>query len=167
MHAEDLGDATAPNAGAEGVSAGGQATKAIEDLRFDLLRSALYHDIRQTALLRLHKILTFVNIMLGSGAIAAFGAQFPLIGQFAGLAVATVGAAQLVFDFNGSARDHADLRRRYYSLLATAQRDTDPAAIAAEMTLIYADEPPLRDRVNRRAHNQAGESMFGDDFTRV
>jgi hypothetical protein len=146
---------------------GSTPSKAIEDLRFDLLRSALYHDMRQSGLLRAHRILLFLTILLGSGAIAAFGAEFPLIGQAAGVAVAVLGTASLVWDYGGVSKDHALLRQRFYALLSGLETGADVHTTKSEMTLIFADEPPVIYRVNQRAHNRAGESLFGDDFTKA
>ena len=167
MHAERMGNIGSAKTGAEGLPAGREATSPVEQLRFDLLRSALYHDQRQQALARWHKALMFLSILLGSSAIAAFGSQYPHVGQAAGLVVAIIGAAQLVFDFGGAARDHADLRRRFYALLSEAGPDCDVKVVTAQMTLAFADEPPIVPRVNRKAHNAAGTNMFGDDFTRA
>jgi len=161
-----------PNALAAGdinakrAAPGGAATE-IGQLRFDLLRSALYHDMRETKLKRLYRFLMFLNLLAGSGAIAAFGFQIPEIGQVAGLLVAAISSAQLVWDFAGAARDHADMRRRFYGLLAEAERPIEGSAvldIQAKMVLIYADEPPIVRKTNEIAHDQAGEALFGDNF---
>lgn len=143
-------------------------TTEIERLRFDVLYSALYHDSQQLRWQRAHRILLFITILLGSSAIAAFGAQYPLLGQTSGALVATISAAQLVWDFGSRARDHHDLKRRFYALLAETECEPcDIPEIRHRMTAIYADEPPINDKVRRAAHNQAGESLFGDDFERV
>ncbi|OIQ38090.1 MAG: hypothetical protein BM560_20090 [Roseobacter sp. MedPE-SWde] len=143
-------------------------TSKIGHLRFDLLYSALYHDGRQIYWLRIHRLCLFVTILLGSGAIAAFGAEYPVLGQFSGIAVALLSAAQLVWDFGSRARDHNDLRRRFYILLGETEDDRcNIPDIRRRMTVVYADEPPINERARKRAHNQAGESLFGDDFDQV
>lgn len=147
------------------LSSGRSAATPIEQLRFDLLRSALYHDMRETFLMRAHRLSLFAIVLLGSGAIAGFGAQYPLAGQVAGLLVAVISGAQLVWDFAGAAKDHDVLRRRFYELLADAgAKDADVSALTSLMTRIFADEPPVRHRTNRRAHNRAGKNMYGNDF---
>jgi hypothetical protein len=143
-------------------------TTAIGRLRFDLLYSALYHDRQETRWQRRHRAALFISVLLGSGAVAAFGAQFPVWGQIAGVAIATISAAQLVWDFGGRARDHRDLKGRFYALLAKAQTaDCDIAGLRGEAVALYADEPPIHNADRRAAHNQAGESLFGDDFDKV
>lgn len=166
---ETTNPASEASAGAGHAKPAAQSTPTtpIEALRFDLLQSAVYHDLRQTTLQRVHRTMLFVTILLGSSAIAAFGNHWPLIGQVSGIAIASIGAAQLVWDFAGAARDHADLKRRLYGLLSKLDEGSKLDDINAALALVYADEPPSIDRVSRRAHNRAGESLFGDDFTRV
>ncbi|GGG77803.1 hypothetical protein GCM10011415_28390 [Salipiger pallidus] len=148
---------------------GGAATE-VGTLKFDLLRSALYHDLRETKLKRVHRILVFANLLAGSGAIAAFGYQFPVVGQVAGVFVAAISSAQLVWDYAGAARDHADMRRRFYGLLADTECPAEEIPVLdlrSRMVLIYADEPPMVRKTNEIAHDQAGEALFGDDFSRL
>jgi hypothetical protein len=164
----NAGNDVATAAGTEGVSARRSPASAIETVRFDLLRSAIYHDMRQRFFSRVEKFALFLTVVLASGAIAAFGSQFPVIGQAAGVAVAVVSSAQLVWNYGGSARDHEELRRRFYHLLAQAEDGSLSAGeLTNKMTLVFADEPPLIGRTNRAAHNIAGKNMFGDDFERA
>lgn len=143
-------------------------TTQIGRLRFDLLQSALYHDVLQIKAERTHKCLLFLSVLLGSGAIVAFGAQIPILGQAAGLVIALVSAAQLVWNFGGLGRDHKELQRRYYILLSEAEDVAcDVTDIRRRMTVIYADEPPINDKVRHLTHNQAGRSLFGKDFKEV
>lgn len=168
-HAAATADASADgtiDSGHAGAAAG-NPTSEIGRTRFDLLRSALYHDIRERSLMRRHRCLTFVNVLLGSSAVAAFGAEWPLLGQAAGAAIATVAAVQLVWDLGGMARDHRDLKKRFYILLAEVEGGASVEAIKPKMTRIYADEPPISVKENSKAHDQAGTSLFGDNFTRA
>lgn len=156
----------AVSSGDEGAATRGPATE-VDRLRFELLRSALYHDMRERTLIRRHKGLTFLNVLLGSSAIVAFGATWPELGQAAGVAVAAVAAGQLVWDLAGMARDHRDLKKRFYNLLADVEGGASIEGITPEMTRIYADEPPISAKTNNKAHDQAGKSLFGDNFTRA
>ena len=152
---------------ADGPATGSATAPLTDRLKFELLRSGMYHDMRFSALIRAHRICLFLTVLLGSGAIAAFGASYPGYGQLAGLAVAIIGAAQLVWDFGGGARDHQELRRRFYVLLADVEAGCDTAEVTAQMTAIFADEPPVKHWTNKRAHNRAGLSCFGEDFNRA
>lgn len=145
----------------EGNVAGSEAAEALTRLRFDLLRSALYHDNCERSLQRLNRTLTFVTILLSSAAVAALGADYPRAGQVAGAIVATIAAAQLVWDFAGQSIRHGNLRRRFYDLLAEAEEGGDAVAITAKATRLFSEEPPISQRRNRRAHNLAGDSIYG------
>ena len=140
---------------------GGEAAEALSFLRFELLRSALYHDMRQTALSRTHKILMFLTVLLGSGAVLALGGTVPYLGQAAGLVIAVISAAQLVWDFGGAAGRHGELRRSFYALLSDLEAGSDPTQVPGQMTLLYKDEPPIVHRVNKRAHDRAGDTIYG------
>jgi hypothetical protein len=150
-----------------GTAAGSSTPEDLKNLRFELLRSALYHDMCESRSRGTHRLLVFVTILLGSGAMAGFGTDFPELGQVAGLLVATLGAAQFVWDFGGQASVHAELRRRFYALLSDIEAGADPTSVAGRMVAIYADEPPCIDRLNRKAHNRAAYSVYGDDFQRA
>lgn len=168
----DPGDKTqaAPAGRRNARPAAGGPTSEIELVRFDLLRSAVYHGMRERTQLRWQRVGMFLTIILGSSAFAAFWANASLIGQIASGSVAVIGAGQLVFDFGGTALQHADLRRRFYDLLAEAESIADIAdikALRAKMAALYADEPPEVERVNRKAHNRAGESLWGDDYNKA
>ena len=159
--------AVSGESGKQGTTAGSEAAEGVKELQFELLRSALYHDILQRRFMRVHKGLQFLIIVLGSAAVWAIGGQFPIYGQIAGVIIALAGAADLVWDYGGTARDHGALRRQFYDLLTELERSGDVASVRARIPAIYAIEPPTHDRTNHRAHNKAGLSVYGDDFTRV
>lgn len=137
------------------------------DLKFTLLFAALCHDAAETSAMRKHRLFTAANLLLGSGAAVAIGAQYPIIAQVMAVMVAFVGAAQLVWDFGRVGRDHALQRQRYYELLAELRRGGDEAGIEAAMTALYGTEPPVSARLQQFAHNRAGRSLYGDEFKRV
>jgi len=157
-----------PAAGQQGPAAGRPAAKSEADkVEFSLLRSAIYHDLAERLWMRLHHATTFTLLLLGSGAIAAFGADIPRLGQLAGVAVAILSALTFVFDFAGEAQTHRTLRRRFYDLLADFRAGGDPARFRVLEAQAFKDEPATIHRLNRRAHDRAGESLFGNDFTRA
>ncbi|GAB5432211.1 MAG: hypothetical protein EpisKO_15810 [Epibacterium sp.] len=155
-----------------GATSGRETTAlTVERLKFEALRSALYHDMCETRLARLHRFLTFLTVLGGSGAVVALGAEgievswigSVTLGQVFGIAIAAIASIQLVWDFSGAARDHRELRRKFYALLARLERaEVFPDEVSSEMVLLYAEEPGLRKRINRLAHNQAGRSIYGD-----
>lgn len=161
------GQATAPERAADfhakGVSAIGEAAEAetVTELRFQLLRSAIYHDLMCKRLTRIHRMLFLASVLLSSTAVAAFGASLPWLGQLGGAAVAVVSAVQLVWEFNSSAIRHAELRRRFYQLMADLESGATERKVRAEQTRVFPDEPAMCLRTNRTAHNLAGESIYG------
>lgn len=77
-----------------------------------------------------------------------------------GIAVAVVGAAQLVFDFGGKARDHQTLQREYYHLLAEIEETLSPTekqlgSWYGKMIMIAGDEPPVLRALDAKAYNDA------------
>lgn len=83
------------------------------------------------------------------------------------LAVAIIGAIQLVWDWGSLAKHHNRMKRDFYALLSEFRRGADEEEIRAKMIALYGLEPPENERIGRMAHNRAGESLYGDDFTRV
>jgi len=138
-----------------------------QTLEFELLRSAMYHDMREHWYGLINRTFIFFTLVLGTSTVAAFGASYPLYGKIAGLMIAVISALTLVWDFSGRSKVHFDLKRRFYTLLSEFQSGVTAEEINASMTLIYADEPPTMHSVNALAHNAAGRSIFGNDFKSV
>jgi hypothetical protein len=100
-------------------------------------------------------------VISGTAAVANLAVLDP--GWWAALA-AVIGALQLVFDFNGRARLHETLQRRYFELIAAIDGLVDPAPESlakwrADLNLIYADEPPPMRALDAIAHNKACDSL--------
>lgn len=135
-----------------------------ENIRFNVLRNALYHTARRLRFERLGRWSNLAVILLGA---AAMGDVLGFAGVpqvFVGAAVAAIGAAQLVFDFSGSARDHRQLQRDYYNLLADIAEVSDPteeqcAAWYSRMVRIAGEEPPVMRAIDAKAYNDALGAM--------
>jgi hypothetical protein len=133
-----------------------------ENIRFNVLRNALYHTGRRLALERYNRWCNFAIILLGAAGMSDMARLEGVDGYqaYVGLAVAVIGAAQLVFDFGGKARDHQSLQRDYYHLLAEIEEDltTDEAQLArwhGQMVRIAGDEPPILRALDAKAYNDA------------
>ncbi|MCB1472657.1 MAG: hypothetical protein KDJ68_07220 [Rhodobiaceae bacterium] len=140
----------------------------IGQLRFNLLRNALYHTARRRIFECWHRFATFVIILLGASATSSLFGEWGFNAAYAGFAIALIGAAQIVFDFGGRARDHQMLQRDYYNLLA--EIDAKPKASAkdtarwyAAMVRIAGNEPPMLRAIEAKAHNDALDAL-GDEF---
>lgn len=149
----------------EGNASRDQATAKVKHVQFDVLRSALYHDERARWLGFVDRGFKLATILLGSASVAVIAASDVIFGQLIGLTVAVTGATTLVIDFAGRAREHNDLKRRCYVLLADLQRGSrDPNDVASDLFMIYADEPPEFLAVTAEAENRAGHLLFGTEF---
>jgi hypothetical protein len=133
-----------------------------ENIRFNALRNALYHTGRRLTFERWNRWCNFAVILLGAAAMADFakGAGFGDHQYVLGGLVAAVGAAQLVFDFAGRARDHQALQRDYYHLLADIEEAAAPdeslvSLWRGRMIRIAGDEPPTYRALDAKAYNDA------------
>ena len=146
-------------AGAEHQDAAGHPPAHAQTLSFELLRSALYHDARQSHLEWVDRLAHYATALAGSAAFATVLGNDPAWAAVAAAFATAISMAGLVFDFAGRARTHQLLRREFYGLLA----DSDAPSCRARMTRLYADEPPIKWAVNALAHNQAARALCGDD----
>ncbi len=125
---------------AASAEAKGQMMESLSDLEFSFAIEVAYHDARQAFFEGAHRWAMFLTIMLGTTAITKFGSERSLA-----LFAALVAAADIAFDFMGRAQRHADLRRRYYEVLAEMAKSEDgnDVRFQALYMVISADEPPL------------------------
>lgn len=143
--------------------------KQAADLRFDILRNAIYHTARNQFLGRCTRIVNFVIIALGTSAAAQLGDATHIIDDkwLAGLA-ALVATFQLVSDFGVAAATHAYLQRRCYELLSELELvvvadEPKLAALRAKLTTLYGEEPPPMRALDAVAYNAACDSIGRGD----
>ncbi len=139
----------------------------VENLRFNILRNAMYHTARRRFYEGWNRWFNFAVVLLGAAAMGDALNTFGIQQVYIGVAVAVVGAGQLVFDFGRQARDHQALQRDYYNLLADIDECTGPtdekcAMWAAKMTRIAGDEPPVYRALDAKAYNDAIGAMEWD-----
>lgn len=146
--------------------------KQASDLRFEILRNAIYHTARGQFLDLCTRVISFVIILLGTAAASQLGAATSKFDDrwLAG-AAALVATFQLVGDFGVAARTHSYLQRRCYELLAELETllPLDEAAIAnlrAKLTILYGEEPPPMRALDAVAYNAACDSL-GKEKSRV
>lgn len=130
------------------------------NLRFNVLRNALYHTARRRTMERCNRIFNFLVIALGAAAVGNALVDWAIQQYWAGMAVAIIGALQLVLDFGRQARDHQMLQREYYLLLADIEETTEGTATQCaswqgRMIRITADEPPMLRAIDAKAYNDA------------
>lgn len=139
------------------------------NIRFNALRNALYHTARRRSLERMNRLFNFLVVILGTAAVADALQVTGIPPYLIGMAVAVIGALQLVFDFGRQARDHQQLQRDYYALLAEIEAKPDAtaeecAAWQGKLIRITADEPPVLRAVDAKAYNDAIDAS--GDFTK-
>ena len=135
-----------------------------DNIRFNVLRNALYHTARRGSLERWNRVFNLLVVVLGAAAVGDVLARFNVEQAYVGMAVAFIGALQLVFDFGRQARDHQVLQRDYYSLLADIEGTIDAsepkrAEWYSRMIRITGDEPPVLRAVDARAYNDAADAL--------
>jgi hypothetical protein len=131
------------------------------DIKFEALRNAIYHSSRRRFFELLSRFLSFLVIVSGTLAVATLANWDP---RWPAAGAAVIGAMQLVFDFNGRARLHENLQRRYFELIAKIEQVLTPteqeiASWKSDLNLMYADEPPPMRALDTVAYNKACDSL--------
>jgi len=135
------------------------------NIKFDALRNAIYYASRRRFFELLSRFLSFCVVFSGTAAVANVTQWDPRL-PAAGAAV--IGALQLVFDFNGRARIHENLQRRYFELIAQIDSENEInadklAKWKSTLSLIYAEEPPPMRALDAIAYNKACDSLGKSD----
>lgn len=134
-------------------TAAGQAEAEVmestSDPEFILAVEVTYHGMRQHFLSTAHRWMMFATIVFGASAAIPFWGD-----KGSALFAAATAAADLAFDFTGRAQVHADIKRRYFEMVAEQSRgelqDFEPRWMA-----VSADEPPLFKYVSVLAERDA------------
>jgi TIR domain len=141
-----------------------ESGRILFNLRFDLIRNALYHTDEQFFFSKLHQTIQVVIVLASTALFIATSFTFSSIfGTIVAGTVVTLATVDLVFDFSGRARLHSSLRQRYLGLLEQFERKSLTTQFAAQtQEAIYqlqGEEPPLNYCVEALAWNRARISM--------
>lgn len=133
-------------------------------IRLSLLRNALYHSYRRRSLEGVVRWFNFATVLLGGAAATDFLSRYGLDQVEVGLAVALVGALQLVWDPGRRASEHQQFQREYYRLLAKVPglerfSDDDIATFDRCIADLSADEPPTLRGLDAKAYNDALDAL--------
>jgi hypothetical protein len=150
------------------------ARKCAKDLRFDLMRNAIYNTARSQFLDLCNRSFIFLAIMFGTTAAANLGEHWRLQPAFLSALAAISATISLVGDFAVSSRAHAYLQRRYYEMLSELERLGDVTdadlpkllEIRGRVTALYGEEPPPMRALDAIAYNAACDSL-GEDKGRL
>lgn len=161
--------------GAAAISAAEAAAEVADragSLVYACMVNAQYHVARRAHLEWRHRILMLLVVLSGSAIFAQIAQVLPGGIPLAVLAaIPTIaGTVDLVWDFNGKARDHAALQRRYYELAGDIESQAPDAGRLAHWTRslhqIYGDEPPPMKALQVLAENAVIEMLHEDETAR-
>ena len=131
----------------------------LERAKFKCVRNAAYHADWERFYGRWHKILMFFVVAFGTAAIGSTATTDNWLAT-AGTAVAVfAGLVDILWDVDGRARLHSDLRRRSFDLLARLEGGEDVQRIEVEFVRLVAEEPPPMHAVNALAFNSAVDAL--------
>jgi hypothetical protein len=138
---------------------------ATEDERHELLfgvrRSVRYHLRRSRFFDIWGKVTSGLNVLFGSAVAATLIGKSPELGIAFGGVVALISTIDLVVGSALSARNHADLAKRFIALEAEIERAPgNPIGALREKRLsIEADEPPVLRTLDVMCHNELAKAM--------
>ena len=139
-------------------------SRSIDNVRFNVLRNALYHTAQRMRFDRWTRIFNFLVLMLGASAMTDAIGELGIGTIWIGAAIVLVCTLQLVFDFAGRARDHQSLQRDYYRLLADIEAAPDAteeqcARWWSEIIRIGLNAAPVLRALDAKAYNDALDAL--------
>ena len=142
----------------------GTTSAEMNDIKFESLKGAFYHEGREAHFDFIHRVLLFSVTLLGTATASQFLANNPVLSTWTGLATAVVGLIDLVFNLSGKAREHGFLKRRFVELSSFCDNPIWNSQMLNErLASIYADEPPQFRCANAIAYNNALRTIHGND----
>lgn len=137
------------------------------EVRFDLTANIAYHAIREQFFVRMYRLLTGLQILLGTSAVATLMQKWPTTSILLLLISALAGVVLLVIDPSGSARDHRMFRTRLHAVLATLEEAGESIEqlrkARAEATRIAGEAPPAFRAVSAIAYNTAVNATYREE----
>jgi len=138
--------------------------------RFSARENVVYHASREQFFSFAAKLLTGVQVLLGTSAIAMLSNAIPGSATWTVLISALVGVVLLVLDPSALAREHRIFRSRYHLLLAemdeAAPRADSARTFFSAMSRIAAEEPPTYRAVQAMAYNAAVNAEYREPEAR-
>jgi|GEM_PF-2013584 len=147
----------------EGRTPRATATLGGNDLLFETLKGAFYHEIRESYFIGWHKRLMFLIALSGTAAASTVLSNYATLAPYIGILITILGLVDLVFDVSGKAREHGYLRKRFMELYGDCHGDPlDESGLNRRLFALYAEEPPQYRAVNAVAYNLARRTLFDD-----
>ncbi|MGB3644601.1 MAG: hypothetical protein WBA15_08990 [Mesorhizobium sp.] len=140
----------------------------LHEIRFSLLEMVAYHAMREQFLSRFGKVLTALQVLLGTSAVATLTQAIPDATIWLVSLAALTGVLLLVLDPNAGAREHRILRGRFHDLLADCEEqvcdDAMLRTIRAKSERIKAAAPPAYRALSALAYNTAVNAVYRDEL---
>lgn len=138
------------------------------DLEFSTRRSCRYHSRRKGYFEFLHKISTFLIIVLSSGSFLSIYSQTYIQPAWIALVITLIATGDLVIGFSSMANKHEMLYRKFNELLIeidTAQNPSEELISnwKRKRLTIEADEPPIYRALDSSCHNEECRSSGCDE----
>jgi hypothetical protein len=162
----DVRSSQGPGAG-DSAAAGSADEKAeLNKLCRGCERSTLYHKAREGALDSVHRLIMFLIVVTGTGAVLDVAAAYGITATNLALIPAVLGTVDLLFGLSHQARRHASLATRFMELAADACADgCDLGRLRGRFYLLAAEEPPVYEALESLCFNQVASSV-GDSRRR-
>ncbi len=121
-----------------------EAAAARDRVAFDVQYGVNYHLRRERHFERWGKFFTFVVILFGAATVTDFlGSSFAAWRAVGGVAIAALGALNLVVNFGAEQFRHNELRQRYQDILAelvSISADTDPRLMELQRQILELEK---------------------------
>ena len=136
-----------------------QSMTPIELAKFKCIRNAAYHEDWERFYERWHKVLMAVVVIVGTFSIGSSLTSENYLATIGTAVAVLAGLIDILWDVDGLARLHSDLRRRSYDLLARLEAGEPVQRIEVEFIRIVAEEPPPMHAANALAFNAAVDAL--------
>ncbi len=131
----------------------------VELAKFKCIRNAAYHEDWERFYARCHRILMSIVVIVGTFAIGSSLTAENLLATYGTAIAVLAGLIDVLWNIDGLARLHSDLRRRSYDLLARLEAGEPIERIGVDFIRLVAAEPPPMHAVNALAFNAAVDAL--------
>lgn len=136
-----------------------EAAPAVNQIRYPCLMNMDYHAAREAWLDQVHRWLMFGVIIAGASALVDLVPGLRIWGPAFAL---VAGALDLTFDLSNRARTHANFKRRYADILASASRPgADLVALQCKLDEICGEETPPYNALLAKCAEKAQQATYG------
>ena len=134
---------------------------AVAGARWQALTNGHYHSQRESFVGLIDRLLTFAMLVSGAGAVTTELGKASI--SWLAIAVTVFAAAQLVFAIGPTARNHAVMREKYFSIAADLEAQKLVSSLAmSEMLRFAGQEGPIYHAVHALSENWGKCAVYGE-----